>query len=163
MCFEIKKKYSEPKIATSDIEVYKTNGETSFFGLFFRPGFMSEFVYFLNRPTKKVIIKPFWFQGIDTPGPYNKIGNIEEGYHSYNQIGIGSRFSGCGICKVYKFIIPQGTLYFENEIECVSERLIYKGTCKISDKEAQFLKEKCRDAKKARIQEEKTFYGIEDK
>lgn len=147
MCFNVIKKFENPKFAKTDIVVYKTKGKAYRLGLLFRPEFYNEFVYLWNHITKKVNISPEWqWQYTNTAEIKNDnaiIGTIDDGYHAYNEIGLGYWFLIHGInsvTKVYKFIIPKDTLYYENDTELVSEQIVYMGRKKISlDKMEQFI------------------------
>ena len=145
MCFDIIKKFANPKFAKTDIVVYKTKGKAYRLGLLFRPKFYNKFVYLWNHITKKVNISPEW-QYTSTALLENGntiIGTIENGYHSYNENGLGCWFFHNGWqsnTHIYKFIIPKDTLYYENDTELVSEQIVYMGRKKISlDKIRQFI------------------------
>lgn len=132
MCFNVIKKFENPKFAKTDIVVYKTKGKAYRFGLLFRPEFYNRFVYLWNHITEKINISPEW-QYTNTAEIKNGnavVGTIYEGYHAYNEIGLGYSFLNRNInsvTRVYKFIIPKDTLYYENDTELVSEQIVYMG------------------------------------
>ena len=137
MCFEVVKKFDKPKTAKTDIVVYKTKGRSYRLGLLFRPGFQSSFVYLWNHITKKVALVPKWLdtRTDETENGDTMIATIDEGYHALNELGLGAWFDvhyHSEPQRVYKFIIPKGTLYYENDTELVSEQIVYMGPRKVS-------------------------------
>lgn len=137
MCFNINTKEQQtPKVARHDITIYKTEGRA--FLWFYWPSFRS-FTYLINKKTKRVNIKIKNVLG-DSSWYF---GQIEMGYHGYNTYGLGCTWNNiltsegyyarnCGQPTVAKFIIPTGTLYYENNTTIVAEQVIYKGTEKVS-------------------------------
>jgi hypothetical protein len=110
MCFETTKS-AKAKIATEDIVCYKI-----LYPKFFRHSFESpceNFHYTPNKTTKQVTIK--------------LVGKcINKGYHSYKTKNIAKRsiLFSADSHEIYKFIIPQGTRYYKNKTEYVSETII---------------------------------------
>jgi hypothetical protein len=113
MCFTIDNWESPgPKVAQEDIISYKIlDGRRSPHYTFFE--------YEWNKPTEKVNLIITW-------------GNmISEGYHSYKKYKDIPKYdndsqSPPAQFRIYKMIIPKGTIYYENEKEYVSETITLK-------------------------------------
>lgn len=143
MCFNLTQKNKNSKVSTRDIKIYKTKGKS--FLMFFTPEFHKEFIYLFGKKTKPVFIRP---EKIDED--YGDYGKIEEGYHGYNEMGLGLYWNYyfdeqflsreqldstfLKKLKVYEFVIPKGTTYYLNEEvgELVAAQVIYKGRIKPS-------------------------------
>ena len=131
MCLILDYKESVAKIAERDIEVYKTDGKSFFFGLLFRPGIMEKFIYLKYKKTKRVNIKPIYYENEDYVSIENRYWEINEGYHAYkNEDDLSDYYTNKNKGIFYRFIIPKGTIYFDNDYEICAERLIYKGKTK---------------------------------
>ena len=124
MCLTLNANECAGKTSTEDITVYKTDGDSYLFDMFFRPGVRKNFLYLKNKITKKVNIKPI-------PAGMNYF-VINEGYHAYkNKEDIYDFLIDISNGRLYKFVIPKGTMYFERSNNGIcAERLIYKGKTK---------------------------------
>lgn len=117
MCFDMTHK--RPKIALRDIVCYKVSASHHRAIKTFRPVYMDGFEYKINIPAPKEKLSP------------NPLGEIHIGYHSYKDKKTMSTEWGFFDCKkAGKFVIPKGSRYYENDIEYVSETLIFKGIIK---------------------------------
>lgn len=111
-----------PKVAASDITVYKVGKacKLKLFGLtweYFRPYFRNNFKYTKNHKQPKIKLNPTR----DWVGVGYK---IEEGYHAY--VKAQKYYKTMGV-----FIIPKGTKYFLGANgDIVAETMVYKGNIK---------------------------------
>jgi hypothetical protein len=113
MCFTIDNWESPgPKVAQKDIVCYKILNRR------YSPHYYP-FRYKWNKLNERIDLKITW-------------GNmISEGYHSYKKLKVIPGYDNnsqvpSAKFRIYKMIIPKGTLYYENEKEYVSETIILK-------------------------------------
>lgn len=93
---------------------------------------VKNFKYVKNRMNEQVELCPV----VSTNIMNNIAYEVNAGYHSFKSIDISLKdiynFSSCpyelinGFVKISKFIIPKGSMYYENDYSIVSNRIIYK-------------------------------------
>lgn len=113
------------KIAEEDITVYKVIRYDN-------TSIVKNFKYVKNRMNEQVELCP-----VNLADTINNIAyKISAGYHSFKSIDIslkniynfdlGPYELINGFTKISKFIIPKGSMYYENDYSIVSNRIIYK-------------------------------------
>ena len=113
------------KIAEEPITVYKVIRYDN-------TSIVRNFKYVKNRINEQVELCPVVLTNILNHIAYE----VNAGYHSFKSIDISLKdiynFSACsyelinGFVKISKFIIPKGSMYYENDYSIVSNRIIYK-------------------------------------
>lgn len=113
------------KIAEEPITVYKVIRYDNH-------SIVKNFKYIKNRINERVELCPVVLPDIKNNIAYE----LNAGYHSFKSIDISLKdiynFSACpyelinGFVKISKFIIPKGSMYYENDYSIVSNRIIYK-------------------------------------
>lgn len=113
------------KIAKEPITVYKIIDSDNY-------STVKRFIYVKNRINKQIKLHPV----IKTDSRNNISLEINKGYHSFKNIRICLEeiytfFTDCsdlinGFIKISKFIIPKGSIYYENDYSIVSNCIIYK-------------------------------------
>ena len=131
MCLILNGQNTMPIIADTDIEVYKTCGSSFLWDRIFVPGFRF-YMYFRDRSSRhvKIMLEPMsgkYFKDIDGKSLFFE---INKGYHAYTEKMIHLE-DHLKLKCYYVFLIPKGTIYFDNDYEICAERLIYKGKQKL--------------------------------
>ena len=114
------------KIAEEPITVYKVIRYDN-------TSIVKDFKYVKNRMNRRVELCPVTLADTINIIAYK----ISAGYHSFKSIDISLKYiynniSTCsyelinGFVKISKFIIPKGSMYYENDYSIVSNRIIYK-------------------------------------
>lgn len=113
------------KIAEEDITVYKVIRYDN-------TSIVKNFKYVKNRMNEQVELCPVVLPNIKNNIAYE----FNAGYHSFKSIdislkdiynfGLGPYELINGFAKISKFIIPKGSMYYENDYSIVSNRIIYK-------------------------------------
>lgn len=112
MCFDVKRQ-KIAKVTTEDIFVYKA----------------------LRKTGKAELVSPVktrckWVEGVEKRTEMERIANsgayssINRGFHSAITIPEAEKYTtNDRTAKVYKFVIPKGSLFIKNEIHYVSDRI----------------------------------------